>query len=96
PYEPLAPVLCERVKILILLGATAQKIEEAVRCCDKFMGSELQIVNVNTLEEAVETAKKLAVEGDIVSLSPASASFDLYKNFEQRGQHFKSILEQMA
>lgn len=95
PYEPLAPVLCERVKILILLGATAKKIEEAVRGCNQFKGSELQIFNVTTLEEAVETAKKLAVEGDIVSLSPASASFDLYKNFEQRGQHFKRILAEM-
>ena len=44
------------------------------------------------MEEAVAEAKKYAVKGDIVSLSPASASFGLYKNFEERGNHFKSIV----
>lgn len=96
PYEPLAPVICEKVKILILLGATANKIEEAVRNCDKFVSSGLEIVNVETLEQAVETAHKMAVAGDVVSLSPASASFDLYKNFEQRGLHFKNIVAKMS
>ena len=95
PYEPLAPVICEKVKCLILLGATAKKIEEAVRCCDQFKGSELQIINVQTLEEAVRIASEVAVDGDVVSLSPASASFDLYQNFEQRGKHFKNILDGM-
>lgn len=92
PYEPLAPVLLERAKLLILLGATADKIEQAVKNCEGYVGSELKIIRVETLEQAVLTAQENAVDGDIVSLSPASASFDLYRNFEQRGQHFKSIV----
>lgn len=92
PYAPLGPELCGHVKLLILLGATAPKIEEAVRNCPGFESSGLQIVNVKTLEEAVETAQRLALPGDIVSLSPASASFDLYRNFEERGRHFKQIV----
>lgn len=92
PYEPLAKSVNEKVKILILLGATAPKIEEAVTSYEDYDPSALQIVHVNTLEEAVEKARELAVAGDVVTLSPASASFDLYLNFEQRGHHFKSIV----
>lgn len=92
PYEPLGKPLCERAKLLILLGATADKIEKAVRECPDFDDKELRIVRVNTLEEAVEKARELSFEGDVVSLSPASASFDLYRNFEERGRHFKNIV----
>ena len=53
---------------------------------------QLKIVHVSTLEEAVEQARALAQPGDVVTLSPASASFDLYLNFEQRGHHFKRIV----
>lgn len=92
PYEPLAKSVNEKVKVLILLGATAKKIEKAVTEYEGYNPENLKIINVNTLEEAVETARKVAKEGDIVSLSPASASFDLYINFEQRGHHFKNIV----
>lgn len=80
---------------MILLGATAPKIEKAVRDCENFETSGLQIVHVSTLEEAVAKARELAQQGDVVSLSPASASFDLYKNFEERGKHFKRIVNEM-
>lgn len=92
PYEPLAPKVNEKVKILILLGATAPKIEKAVVEDPGYDPQSLQIVRVGTLEEAVETARKLAKPGDVVTLSPASASFDLYLNFEQRGQHYKRLV----
>lgn len=92
PYEPLAQSVNEKVKILILLGATAPKIEKAVTEYAGYNPDELQIVHVDTLEEAVAKARELAVEGDVVTLSPASASFDLYLNFEQRGHHFKNIV----
>lgn len=95
PYDPLGPVLVQRAKILILLGATAPKIEKAVREAEGFAQSGLQIYHVKTLEEAVAKAKELAVQGDVVALSPASASFDLYKNFEERGRHFKRIVEEL-
>lgn len=92
PYDSLGPVLCDRVKTLILLGATADKIEKSARESEGFAESGLEIIRVESLEEAVETARNSAKPGDIVSLSPASASFDLYKNFEERGRHFKRLV----
>lgn len=92
PYEPLAPALCKKAKLLILLGATADKIEAAVKECDQFAESGLEIIRVSTMEEAVKTAREMTTSGDIVSLSPASASFDMYKNFEERGQHYKKLV----
>lgn len=50
---------------------------------------------VNNMEEAVNEARENAVKGDIVSLSPASASFGLYKNFEERGNHFKDLVNSL-
>ncbi|MBR3289721.1 MAG: UDP-N-acetylmuramoyl-L-alanine--D-glutamate ligase, partial [Clostridia bacterium] len=70
-----------------LLGATAPAIETAIRA-----HSDLPITRVATMEEAVQTADRLAQDGDIVFLSPASASFDMYKNFEERGEHFKRLV----
>ena len=74
------------------MGATADKIEEAVKNADNYSENNPVIFRVNTMEEAVQKAKEVAVSGDIVSMSPASASFDLYKNFDERGKHFKSIV----
>ena len=53
------------------------------------------ILRVNTMEEAVQAAHAHAQSGDIVSMSPASASFDLYKNFDQRGKHFKKLVNSL-
>jgi UDP-N-acetylmuramoylalanine--D-glutamate ligase len=92
PYEPLAKPVCERVKTLILLGDTADKIEKAVRDDPSFDGGGCEIIRVHTLEEAADKARAEAVPGDIVTLSPASASFDKYANFEERGRHFKDIV----
>ena len=92
PYEPLGPVINKKVKVLVLLGDTAPKIEAAVKNADNYDENAIKIITVTNMEEAVAEAKKYAVKGDIVSLSPASASFGLYKNFEERGNHFKSIV----
>ena len=92
PYEPLGPVINSKVKTLILLGATAPKIEAAVKGADNYDPAAINIINVTNMEEAVAAAAREAREGDIVSLSPASASFGLYKNFEERGNHFKAIV----
>lgn len=93
PYTPLAPVLLEKAKVLILTGATAPKIEAAVTDCPGWEKSGLKILHAADLEEAVQLARQEAQEGDIVSLSPASASFDRYKNFEARGRHYKQLVE---
>lgn len=92
PYEPLGPVINDKVKVLILLGATAPKIEAAVKGAENYSADAITIINVTNMEEAVAAAAEHAQEGDIVSLSPASASFGLYRNFEERGNHFKAIV----
>lgn len=95
PFEPLAEPMNEKVKILILLGLTAEKIEAAVKSYSGYDESRIKIINVTTLEEAVKTASELAENGDIVTLSPACASFDMYPNFEARGQHFKKLVNEL-
>lgn len=92
PYEPLGPVVCDFVKVLVLMGATGPKIEQAVTACEHFDSAQTKIVYAQTMEEAVKIAFEHAAPGDVISLSPASASFDLYKNFEVRGQHYKNIV----
>ena len=92
PYEPLAPEILAHVKVLVLMGQTGPKIEEAVRACPGFAESGLVIEHAKDMAEAVQLARKNAKPGDVVSLSPASASFDLYPNFEVRGRHFKELV----
>ncbi len=92
PYEPLAPKILEKVKLLIVMGATGPKIEKAVRECPGFADSGIRIEHAASMEEAVQIARKNTHPGDVVSLSPASASFDLYRNFEERGRHFKRLV----
>ena len=92
PYGPLAPVLLDKAKVLILTGATGPKIEAAVTEIPSWEKSGLQILHAENLEEAVKLAREKAQSGDIVSLSPASASFDRYKNFEVRGRHYKDLV----
>jgi UDP-N-acetylmuramoylalanine--D-glutamate ligase len=95
PYEPLGPVINNKVKTLILLGDTAPKIEAAVKGADNYDPDAITICTVSNMEEAVAAAAAHAQAGDIVSLSPASASFGLYRNFEERGNHFKQIVNHM-
>ncbi len=95
PYEPLGPIICDKVKTLILLGDTAPKIKEAVEKSDNYSENNPVIIMVNNMDEAVKAAYNNAKEGDIVSLSPASASFGLYKNFEERGNHFKALVNKL-
>lgn len=92
PYDGLGPVICDKVKCLILMGATAPKIKAAVLNADNYSDGNPTIIEVSNMEEAVAKAREVAQPGDLVSMSPASASFDLYKNFDQRGKHFKSIV----
>lgn len=95
PYDPLGPAICERVKTLIVMGATGPKIEEAVKNAKEYKDGAPVIVHAANMEEAVNAAREASQPGDIVSLSPASAAFDLYKNFEERGKHFKELVGQM-
>lgn len=95
PYDGLGSVIVDKVKYLILMGATAPKIEKAVLNAENYTENNPVIINVSNMEEAVAKAREVAVSGDIVSMSPASASFDLYKNFDERGKHFKRIVNEL-
>lgn len=99
PYDVIGPYILDKVKILLLIGKTAPKIEaavlkEAVRRNIE-VSEHIIIVNLNSLEECVEYAYKNAKSGDFVVMSPASASFDMYKNFEERGRHFKYLVKKL-
>lgn len=87
PYDPLGAVAADTVRCAILMGATADAIEKAIRAC-----SDLPIYRVKDMVEAVAVADSVTTEGDIVFMSPASASFDMYKNFEVRGNHFRDLV----
>lgn len=95
PFDDLGPIIVDKVKILILMGQTAEKIKKAVIEATNYFYGNPEIILVNNMEEAVNTAKKYATEGDIVSLSPSCASFDLYENFDKRGKHFKQLVNEI-
>ena len=96
PFEPMAETVCERVKVLILMGVTAPKIEAAVTAAKNYDPAQLRILHASFMEDAVAIAEREAENGDIVTLSPACASFDLYPNFEVRGQHYKRLVKELA
>lgn len=91
PFDEFGTVVNDHVKKLVLIGVTSEKIENAVKNADNF--DNLPIYRCTEFKEAVETARKAAESGDIVILSPACASFDLFKNFEVRGDVFKDIVK---
>ena len=95
PFEPLANEGYPYIKELILLGATKEKIADVFRDLKEKTGQEVHITFVNDLKEAVLKAKELAVPGDIVTLSPACASFDMFPNFAVRGNKFKEIVNEI-
>lgn len=95
PFNELALEIIDKVKVLVLLGQTAQRIEEEVKSVEGFKDAGLEIIRVNNMEEAVDVAYIHAGNDDIVALSPASASFDLYKNFDHRGKDFKRIVNSL-
>ena len=89
-YDEIGPAVVEHVKKLLLIGATSDAIEQAVR---KAQGGEnVEISRFENYEAVVEAAKNAAKPGDVVLLSNASTSFDMFKNFEERGNLFKKIV----
>jgi UDP-N-acetylmuramoylalanine--D-glutamate ligase len=96
PFDVLGPEIVEHVKTLVLCGATADKIEEAVRKAPCYTEGHPVILRVSPFEKAVEAARDAAAEGDVVTLSPACAAFDQFKNFAERGKTFKAIVNSWA
>ncbi|MCI8444311.1 MAG: UDP-N-acetylmuramoyl-L-alanine--D-glutamate ligase [Clostridia bacterium] len=93
-YTPIAKPIVKHVKSLILLGQTSGKIFESVKEELEKQNKTLDIYMCNTLEETVNLAKKVAKPKQVVLFSPASASFDLFKNFADRGIQFKNLVNQ--
>ena len=94
-YKEVGKAIANHVGTLILTGPTSEKIEKATLEAAQNLNKSINIYYAKNMEEAVKMAKEKAVSGDIVLLSPASASFDLYKNFEERGKIFKDIVNNL-
>ena len=100
PYDSFGPIVCDHVKRLVLIDAnpddsTAPAIKASVQAADNYKADELPIDTYDDFEKAVRGAAAVAQEGDIVLMSPASASFDIFKNFMERGNRFKDIVNSL-
>ncbi len=92
-YTPLAKPILEKVKVLLLMGSTSDKIYNAVM--NEKTTEDILIIKCNSLEEVVEEAYKNTSSKDVVLFSPASASFDMFKNFADRGIKFKELVNKI-
>lgn len=88
-YAALVPLVKEKVKMIVCLGTDNSKIHSAFGKVVDLM------VNTNSAQEAVMVAKRFAEKGDVVLLSPACASFDLFANYEDRGWQFKTAVKNL-
>ncbi|MBR6269773.1 MAG: UDP-N-acetylmuramoyl-L-alanine--D-glutamate ligase [Bacteroidales bacterium] len=87
-YEPIYDLVKEKVKCIVCLGVDNRKIHE---CFD----DKVPVYDTSSAEECVRKCASLAVEGDTVLLSPCCASFDLFKNYEDRGRQFKEAVRKL-
>ena len=92
PFDTLGGEICAHVKTLILCGATADKIRAAVTGAENYAPGQPDILQADDLAQAVQLAKDAARPGDVVTLSPACAAFDQFKNFMVRGARFKELV----
>lgn len=92
PFDGFGKIIVEKTKAVVLIGATANKIRCEIENENQKQNTNVPVINCVNLEEAVKSANSLALEGDIVLLSPACASFDMFKNFEERGNEFRRIV----
>ncbi|MEG2869728.1 MAG: UDP-N-acetylmuramoyl-L-alanine--D-glutamate ligase [Terrisporobacter sp.] len=95
PFEPLAYEGYPFIKQLILLGATKDKIKDVFYKLKEEKGIDVPVIIVESLEEAVTIAKKIAIKNDVITLSPACASFDMFQNFAVRGNKFKELVNNL-
>ncbi len=88
-YDLIRDLVKEKVKAIVCMGVDNRKIHEA------FQNDVPLMVNTASAEEAVKAAFHFATKGDVVLLSPACASFDLFKNYEERGRQFKEAVRDL-
>ncbi len=92
PFDSLAKEILKKVSTLVLMGNSAPKIYKEILNLKEYNSKLIKIIFANNMNEAVTYAKNNSNGGDIVIFSPACASFDLYENFEERGNHFKNLV----
>ena len=95
PYDVLGPYIVEHTKAVYLCGATADKIRAAVENAQGYEIDAPMLIDCKDLKDATLRAAADAKSGDVVLMSPASASFDQFKNFEVRGKYFKDIVKEL-
>ena len=94
-YTPVAKPIVDKVKTLVLIGQTAEKIFDAVKQESDKQNKNINIYICNSLNQAVILAKRYAEPGQVVLFSPASTSFDMFKNMYDRGNQFKAIIQKI-
>ena len=94
-YEPLAKPIAKKVSKLILFGETKNKIYDAVMKLPRGLSKNVEIYVLDTLDEVIDFANRISEPGEVVLFSPASASFDMFKNAYQRGDLFKEKVNQL-
>ena len=95
PYDVLGPVICDRVKTLFVNGATGHLIRQAVEQAPNYQVGAPEIVDCRDFTDAVLRSAQAAESGDVVLMSPASAAFDQFKNFMERGEYYKKLIKEL-
>jgi UDP-N-acetylmuramoylalanine--D-glutamate ligase len=107
PFDGFGQKVARNAKAAILIGQTAQNIAKAIarfsiqdaRCSTSIEGrvssNEVRVEFADSLEKAIQLADGLAASGDVVVLSPACASYDMFENYEQRGQQFIDLVDKV-
>ena len=95
PYDVMGDAVCQRVKTLFVNGATAGQIKKAVEQAPLYAPGSPEIVECADFTDAVMKAASAAKSGDVVLMSPASAAFDQFKNFMERGKYFKKLVMEL-
>jgi UDP-N-acetylmuramoylalanine--D-glutamate ligase len=95
PWAELAGLMAQRLRYLITFGEFGATIAEYARAARLFGGKLEGVENVPTLDEAVKRAAELARAGEVVLLSPGGTSYDAYEDFQARGEHFRTLVNQL-
>ena len=95
PYDVLGPYICKHTKAVYLNGATAGQIRQAVESAPEYVPGMPQLIDCVDFTDAVRRSAEDAQPGDVVLMSPASAAFDQFKNFMERGNYFKKLIKEL-